>query len=114
MAFTTARVNAAVDAALGATVYGQLHTGDPGAGGTNNVSAVTGREQFSFPAASNEETSDDAVFAVSGATSALSHFTLWDAASNGNLIASGECSPAESFAGSGTLTVTVTVTGSSA
>ena len=39
MAFTTARLNAAIDAALSGVTHIQLHTGAPGAAGTSNVAA---------------------------------------------------------------------------
>lgn len=114
MAFVEARVNLAVDAALGETVYGQLHDDDPGGSGTANVAAaVDGREEFDFPGASSEETTDTVTFTITGAQAALGYITLWTAATDGTFLGSGVVTPAEAFAGAGTLDVTVTVTGSS-
>lgn len=114
MGFVEARVNLAIDAALGNAVYGQMHTGDPGAAGTANVAAnVDGREQYAFPGASGAATQASAEFTITDAQAALTHISLWTAASDGTFLGSGEVSPAESFAGPGTLDVTVTVTGSS-
>jgi hypothetical protein len=43
MAFTTAALNAAIDAALTGVTHAQLHTGAPGAAGTTNVAAGVSR-----------------------------------------------------------------------
>lgn len=85
MALTQARVHAAIDAAVSTTSHAQLHTGDPGAAGTANVAAGVSRAALAFPTAST----------------------------GGTYCGSGTLTPAESFAGAGTLDVTVTVTGAS-
>lgn len=110
--FTTARINAAVDGAISTSTYAQLHTGDPGGAGTSNVAAGVSRVAVSFPAASSGVSSDDATFTIPGAGGPYTHISLWTASSGGTFNGSGECTPAESFAGAGTLDVTITVTGS--
>jgi hypothetical protein len=111
MALTAARVLAAIDAAVSTTTHAQLHTGDPGAAGTSNVAAGISRAALSFPAASAGQTSDDASFAIPGAGGPFTHVSLWTASTGGTYCGSGALTPAESFAGAGTLDVTVTVTG---
>lgn len=114
MAFTNVRVNAAVDAAVAQSTFVQLHDGDPGGAGTGNVAGeVAGRVAISFPAADDLETSDDVEFAITEAGGPYTHISLWSASTEGTFQGSASLSPAESFAGPGTLSVTVTVTGSS-
>src|SRR5690554_5469734 len=117
MSFTTARVTAAIDAAVEDTTHIQLHDGDPGSSGTDNVASVASRTAFVFPAASNGETEQTVEIEITGATdpgSPLGYATGWNAASNGTHQWTAPLSPAESFAGAGTLEVTVTATASNA
>jgi hypothetical protein len=113
MALTQARVHAAIDAAVATTTHAQLHTGDPGGAGTSNVAAGVDRVAVSFPGASAGETEDQVTFAIPGAGGPYTHISLWTASTGGTYTGSGALSPAESFAGAGTLDVTVSVTGSS-
>ena len=113
MALTQARVHAAIDAAVSTTSHAQLHTGDPGAAGTSNVAAGVSRAALTFPAASAGQTSDGATFAIPGAGGPYTHVSLWTASTGGTYCGSGTLTPAESFAGAGSLDVTVTVTGAS-
>jgi vacuolar-type H+-ATPase subunit I/STV1 len=114
MSFATARVTLAVEAALGDTVYGQLHTGAPGTAGTANVApAVDGRELLEFGAFVAGETSASATFTVTGTSAALSFLTLWTLSAAGVLIGTSAVLPAETFAGAGALEVTVVVTATS-
>lgn len=113
MALTQARVHAAIDAAVSTTSHAQLHTGDPGAAGTSNVAAGVSRAALAFPAASGGATSDGATFTIPGAGGPYTHVSLWTASTGGTYCGSGGLTPAESFAGAGTLEVTVTVTGAS-
>lgn len=112
MAFTQARVDAALDAALATTTHAQLHTGDPGAAGTANVAAGIDRATASFPAASAGESEALASFAVT-AGGPYSHVSLWTAATGGTHTGNGALTPAETFAGPGTLDVTITATATS-
>jgi hypothetical protein len=76
-----------------ATCYIQLHTADPGASGTTAVAGNATRKSISFGAASGGAMSNDAAVSwTSGEVDTsedYSHFSLWDAATNGNFIASG-------------------------
>lgn len=111
MAFTDARVNAAVDASVDETTHLQLHDGDPGAAGTDNVAAETTREAITFGAASGKQAQGTVTFAISGAGGPYTHVTGWSASSGGTHQFTAAVTPAETFAGAGSLQVTVTVTG---
>lgn len=113
MALTQARVHAAIDAAVSTVTHLQLHTGDPGGAGTSNVAAGVARAALSLPAASGGQTSDETTLTIPGAGGPYTHVSLWTASTGGTYCGSGALTPAESFAGAGTLDVTVTVTGAS-
>lgn len=114
MSFTTARVTAAIDAAVEDTTHIQLHDGDPGSSGTDNVAAEAARTAFAFPAASNGETEQTVEIEITGPGGPYGYATGWNAASNGTHQWTATLSPAESFAGAGTLEVTVTATATNA
>lgn len=117
MAFTIARVSAALDGAVADTTHIQLHDGAPGASGTDNVAAMAARTAFTFPAATNGETAQTVEITITGPTDPgrpLGWATGWDANSAGTHQWTVPLSPAESFAGAGTLEVTVTATASNA
>lgn len=113
MALTTARINAAVDAALTTTTHAQLHTGDPGSAGTNNVAADVSRVACVFPAASATDSAQSFTFTIPGAGGPYTHVSFWTASTSGTYNGSGALTPQETFAGAGTLAVTATVDGSS-
>jgi hypothetical protein len=74
-----------------ATVYVQLHVGDPGSAGTSNAAVETDREAATFAAASSGTIANDAPVSwtvISGSEDAT-HFSLWDASSAGNFLGSG-------------------------
>jgi len=70
-----------------AATYIKLHTGDPGAAATANVSAVTTRQSATFSAASSGALalSNAPAFSMT-ATETISHISVWDASSAGNLL----------------------------
>jgi len=113
MAFTQARVHAAIDAAVGTVTHVQLHTGDPGGSGTSAVASGVDRVAIDLPAASGGQTEETVTFTIPGAGGPYTHVSLWTASTGGTYCGSGVLDPQESFAGAGTLDVTVTVTGSS-
>lgn len=115
MAFTTARVNAAVDAALTTTTHVQLHTGAPGAAGTSNVASGVARAALTKGAAGTptaKQAVSTASWTIPGAGGPYTHFSMWTAVSGGTFTGDGALTPQETFAGSGTLALTMTVTGS--
>lgn len=71
------------------TVYVSLHTGDPGATGASEVSGGSyARKALSSAAAASGAVTSDAVVSFTGmpdcSSSPVTHFGLWDAASDGN------------------------------
>lgn len=71
-------------------LYVQLHTGDPGAAGTANASAVTTRQQATMAAASAGSIS---MTSMAGswsmtATETISHISIWNASTSGNFLMS--------------------------
>ena len=111
MAFTTARLNAAIDAALTGVTHAQLHTGAPGAAGTSNVAAGVSRAAVtgvgSASAAADVLTG---TWTIPGAGGPYTHYSLWNASSAGTFFNDGTLTPNETFAGAGTLDFTINVT----
>lgn len=70
----------------------KLHVGDPGSAGASNAAAETTRKQATFgSAASGGAISNTAALtwtAVAG-TEDYTHYSVWDASSNGNFLWSG-------------------------
>lgn len=90
-----------------ANVYVQLHTGDPGASGTANVSAVTGRQAVTFNAASGGSMSKSNTPSFSMTTSeTITHVSLWDASSAGNFLQSAALSASKAVVNGDTLNIT--------
>jgi hypothetical protein len=69
-----------------ATLFAQLHTGDPGASGTANVSSTTTRQAMGFGAASA---------GVAGAEPCSRAWTSW-AGTNGEIVTDASCWSASS------------------
>ena len=96
-------------------VWIKLHTADPGAAGTSNAATETTRKQASFAAASGGSMASDASISwtsIAGSQDAT-HFSAWDASTNGNFLFSGTITANAYTAGdtytvaSGALTVTL-------
>lgn len=70
-----------------ANVYVQLHSGDPGDAGTSNVISGPARDEATFGAAAGGATTTDAecVWASMPACT-VSHVSVWDASTSGNLL----------------------------
>lgn len=73
-------------------IYVKLHTGDPGSAGTSNAAGNTTRQQATFgtnaSAGSIANTAAVTWTSVSN-TETYSHFSAWDASSNGAFLFSG-------------------------
>lgn len=70
-------------------VHLQLHTGDPGAAGTANAATETDRTQATFGTnASGGTISNTAAITWTGVagTEDYTHYTAWDAATDGNFL----------------------------
>lgn len=113
MALTTARLNAAIDAAASGITHAQLHTGAPGAAGTSNVAAGVSRAALTgVGSASAAADSWTGSFTIPGAGGPFTHVSFWTASSGGTFMGDAALTPSETFAGAGTLGLTVSVTGS--
>jgi hypothetical protein len=111
MSFVTARLNSALDAALSGVTHAQLHTGAPGAAGTSNVAAGVDRCALTgIGAASGGADSATGAWDIPGAGGPFTHFSLWTASTGGTFVADGTLDPDETFAGPGTLNVTINAT----
>jgi hypothetical protein len=97
-----------------AGLFVKLHTGDPGAAGTSNASAVTTRNALTLNAASSGSCTLSALAAFAmTASETITHVSLWDAASSGTFIASGALTVSKSVTSGdslsfGTFTVSFT------
>src|SRR5690606_16824812 len=111
MAYTTARLNSALDAANSGAAWAQLHTDSPGGAGTSNIAtqsspaAITG-----FSGASSGTDSGTCTFTITGAEGPYRFVSLWtnSGGSPDVFIGSGALTPEETFAGPGSLEVTIT------
>lgn len=100
-----------------ATVYVQLHVGDPSSNGTANPATETTRKAASFGAATGGVLTSDAAVSwtnIAGSEDAT-FFTAWDADTAGNFLFSGTITANAYSAGdtftipSGSLTVSLTL-----
>jgi hypothetical protein len=90
-----------------AATYIKLHTGDPGAAGTANASAVTTRQSATFSAASAGAIalSNSPAFTMT-TTETISHISVWDASTAGNLLWTATLITSKSVVNTDTLTFT--------
>jgi hypothetical protein len=106
---STAAKNLMLDALGAAAVFASLHTADPGASGTSEVSGGSpayARKAITWNAASGADLDNNAnpVFDVPASTT-VTHFGLWSLASGGTYYGSGLLSASEVFSGQGTYTL---------
>jgi len=87
--------------------YIKLHTGDPGSAGASNASAVTTRSAATFSAASAGAIalSNSPSFSMT-ATETISHISVWDASSAGNLLWTAALTVSKNVVNTDTLTFT--------
>lgn len=97
-----------VDALVSTVDTVRLHTGDPGVTGTSNVAAGVSDVTVSLPASASASTTADVTFTIPGAAT-FTHVSLW---AGSVFRGSDEFPTAATFSTSGTLDVSVTVTGS--
>jgi len=118
MALSTAGRNAAAAGVSAVTTYVSLHTADPGASGTGEVtggSPAYARKAITWAAASSGSVASngtDPVFDVPASTT-VTHFGFWSASTAGTYYGGGALSASETFGGQGTYTLdtaTITVT----
>jgi hypothetical protein len=85
----------------------ELHVGDPGAAGTSNPSAVTGRQSATFSAAAAGAivTSNAPAFTMT-ATETITHIAVWSASTAGNFHWSAALTTPKAVVNTDTLTFT--------
>ena len=86
----------------------KLHTGDPGAAGANNASAVTTRSSATYTASSAGSAlalSNTPTWSMT-ATETISHISVWDASSAGNFLFSAALNTPKSVNNGDTLNLT--------
>lgn len=90
-----------------AATYIKLHTADPGAAGATAASAVTTRQSATFSAAASGAIalSNSPAFTMT-ATETISHISVWDASSAGNLLWTAALTTPKSVVNTDTLTFT--------
>ncbi|MEU1497278.1 hypothetical protein [Streptomyces sp. NPDC005732] len=106
---TTGNGGAAYSAVAG--TYVQLHTGDPGAAGTTNVSAgSTTRNSFVFNSSSSGSAlalaTPPSAWTNGGTSETLTHVSLWTAASSGTLLGSGALATSKPWGSADTFSLT--------
>jgi len=93
-----------------AGAYFQVHTADPGAAGTNGVSAGDAtRKSVTFSAASagaKAMNGTNPVWTNGGTSETLSHVSLWSASSAGSFLLSGALTSSKAWASGDTFTLT--------
>jgi hypothetical protein len=89
-------------------IYAKLHTGDPGAAGTSNASAVTTRVQALFAAASAgsiANTGTNPSWTMT-ASETIAFVSFWDASTAGNFLWSAPCAVSKGVVNGDILTLT--------
>lgn len=110
MALTNAAKNLMLDALGAVAVYVSLHTADPSTTGASEVtggSPAYARKASTWNAAAsgNLDNSNAPVFDVPASTT-ITHFGLWSAATSGTFYGGNSLSASEAFTGQGTYTLT--------
>lgn len=102
-------LNSLIDSLLAAGTYVQWHTGDPGAAGTANVSAVTTRQAVTFASASGGSKAATGSPVASGSmtsTETITHISFWSAATSGTFKCSAALSSGVAVASGDVLNLT--------
>lgn len=109
--------NKMLDALVGRTTYTanaafyvKLHTGDPGAAGTNNAATETTRQAVTFgSAAASGAISNTAQvqWTSLAATETISHVSFWTASTAGTFLGSDDLASAQAVNSGGTLTIAI-------
>lgn len=90
-----------------ATVFVELHIGDPGAAGTSNAAAVTTRLQVTWNAASAGSMTLSALSSFTGvATETISHIAFWTLSTGGTFLESATLTSPVGIVNGSTLTFT--------
>lgn len=111
MAFANATKNIAVDAVTASGQHISMHTGDPGTTGASEATygGGGGRQQTTWPAASNGTATGSEVTHSNLPAAAYTHWGAWSAASGGIFRHGNVLTPSMTLGGVGTLKVTPVV-----
>lgn len=118
MAFNVTAINEALTGLLGDGTtdknnFVSLHTADPGTTGASElVGGAYARVATNWTAAAAGETDGSTVTINVPAGNTITHWGMWDAATNGNFKFGGTLPANETFGSNGTYAVTPTVTAS--
>ena len=111
MGLNTNGLNAAANGVAAAATYISAHTADPGTGGANEVAGGTyARQQTTWAAASGGSRTGSQVSIPIPASTTVTHWGLWSAATAGTFYGSYDMAD-ETFSAGGNLLVTPTVAG---
>ncbi len=111
MAYVAAGLNAAVNGIASAGTYISAHTADPSTSGANEVvyaSAGT-RQQTTWGTASNGVRAGSQVALAIPASTSVTHWGIWSAATSGSFLGGFALGATETFGSAGTLNHTPTI-----
>lgn len=89
--------------------YVKLHTGDPGSAGTANASVETTRKQITWSAAGSGSKSMSGTLSWTSwsvGTETISHISIWDNSTAGNVLWTGQLSSNKTVNNGDTLNIT--------
>lgn len=109
MPYTDPALKAAVDGIAAAGARISFHTGDPGATGASEVSG-TGRPATTWATATGGTRTGSKVSAPVPASTTVTHWGIWSAATGGTFLFGGSLSAPETFGSAGTIEHTPTLT----
>lgn len=92
-----------------AGTFVKVHTGDPGTGAANASAGSTARPQVTFAAASNGAialTGTQPVWTNGGTSETVTHISVWDSATAGNLLWTAQLASSKAWSAGDTLTLT--------
>lgn len=92
-----------------AGTFVKLHVGDPGTGASNAAAGSTTRPQVTFSAASNGAialTGTQPTWTNGGTSETVTHISVWDSATSGNLLWTAQLTTQKAWASGDTLTLT--------
>ena len=114
MAYSTSARNAALDGVGALGTFISMHTADPGTTGASEVSGGTyARVATTFAAAANGQKTGSQVTLNIPASTTITHWGLWSAASAGTFICGGALSSSSTYSSAGTYNFTPTLTAAS-
>jgi len=113
VAFNSNGLNAAVNGIAAAGTYISAHTADPSTGGSNEVAGGSyARQQTTWASASSGSRAGSQVSIPIPASTSVTHWGIWSAASAGTFLGGFALGATETFGAAGTLNHTPTITAS--